>query len=184
MHVLIAGMTDSGKSTLAKMLCRAYRARGIDVLVLDPTRADDWGATYQTHDVDEFLRVYWHADTSNCMAFFDESGVSIGHYDKRAQEPATMGRKKGCINHFIVQRLAQISPNVRGMCSELYLFRCAKSDARDLANEFNCDELANAGSLAMPNDGTNRGAEYFHLRSGGQVQRKNLFKPIKGERLQ
>jgi hypothetical protein len=110
------------------------------------------------------------------MAFFDESGVSIGHHNRPAQAPATMGRKKGHLNHFIVQRLTQISPNVRGMCSELYLFRCSRSDALTLADEFNCRELADAGTLAMPNDGTGRGAEFFHLKSGGKVERKNLFK--------
>lgn len=179
MHVIIVGMTDSGKSTLAKALCRAYRRRGIETLVLDPTRANDWGASFQTHDVDEFLRVYWARETEYCMAFFDESGVSIGHFNREAQAPATMGRKKGHLNHFIVQRLTQISPNVRGMCSELYLFRCSRSDALTLADEFNCKELAEAGSLAMPNDGTERGAEYFHLRSGGKCERKNLFKTEK-----
>jgi len=176
MHTIIVGMTDSGKSTLAKALCASYRRRGFATIVLDPTRAPDWAADYQTHDMEEFLHHYWHADTEYCMAFFDESGVSIGHFNRDAQAPATMGRKKGHLNHFIVQRLTQISPNVRGMCSELYLFRCSSSDARTLADEFNCKQLAEAGTLAMPNDGTGRGAEFFHLRSGGQCERKNLFK--------
>jgi DNA helicase HerA-like ATPase len=60
-HSLILGMTESGKTTLAKRLAQHYKSRGIGVIVLDPLN-DDWPCDFKTADPDEFLRVYWIPD--------------------------------------------------------------------------------------------------------------------------
>ena len=41
---------------------------------------DAWECDYKTDNVDEFLKVFWASQC--CDVFIDESGDTIGHYDK------------------------------------------------------------------------------------------------------
>jgi hypothetical protein len=145
MHVLILGITETGKTTLAFRLASSYREQGVNVLVLDPDRRREWGATFITDDPDEFLRIA--KLNTKCALFVDESGVMIGRYSGAMQWLATNARKWGHKAHFIAQRATQLDPLIRTQCTVLYLFRQSPTDAKILSNDFVVSGLEDAAEL-------------------------------------
>lgn len=164
-HSLILGMTESGKTTLAKKLAASYRAAGVSVLVLDPLCDPEWGADFQTSDPDEFLEVYWAS--RSCAVFIDEAGESVGRFDKTMEKTATRGRHWGHSNHYLSQRGAQISRTVRDQCSHIFLFTTALDDSKIHANEWNKPELKTCNALPQ--------GAYFHATRFGKLERGNVF---------
>lgn len=165
-HSLILGMTESGKTSLAKKLAQQYKANGINILVLDPMGDPEWNADYQTSNPDEFLSVLWNS--RSCAAFVDEAGESAGRYDKAMERSATKGRHWGHKMHYISQRGALISPNIRGNCSNLFLFLSGKNDGKVHAEEWAKEELKNCVNLKV--------GEFYHTSRGGELTRNVLFK--------
>lgn len=145
-HSLIIGMTESGKSFLAKEKMKRYQSAGIKTMVLDPTNSGQWGADYQSADVGEFLDVFWNS--RKCAVFFDEAGDYIHqHADRRIIQTATRGRHLGHNCYYIGQRGTMINTTVRGQCRNLFLFRVGIKDAKHWSEEFAQPELANATAL-------------------------------------
>lgn len=164
-HSLILGMTESGKSTLAKRLAAGYVARDIPVLVLDPLFDPGWSCEFQTHDPEYFLDVFW--ESRSCAVFIDEAGDSVGKYDQAMIQTATRGRHWGHNCHYITQRGAGLARTVRDQCSHLFLFATALADAKIHATEWNNENLKEAHSLAR--------GEYFHCTRFGELGRKRVF---------
>lgn len=137
MHVLIAGITGSGKTTYANGLVSVYEQSGIASLVLDPIGDERWkqhGAAFVTDDREIFIKTVHKA--RNCCLFIDESGEMIGHYNEEMFFLATRARHMGHISHFLVQRPAQVSPTIRDQCTTLILFSVSTKDAKVMADEF------------------------------------------------
>jgi len=164
-HVLILGMTMSGKTTLAKRTAQIYRAQGVKVGVLDPLGDPAWNADFQTSDPEEFLRMFW--ESRRCAWFIDESGDAVGRYDEAMQKTATRGRHWGHRVHYLTQRGAQLSRTVRDQCSNLFLFTTSLKDAKLHAEEWNRDELATANTLQQ--------GEYFAVGRFTELVRGKLF---------
>ena len=165
-HSLILGMTESGKTTLAKRLANAYRSRGFKIIVLDPLSDPEWCADFRTDDVEQFLNTFWNS--RKCMAFIDEAGESVGTYDKVMIKTATKGRHWGHSVHFISQRGTQVARTVRDQCSHLFLFTTAMQDSKIHANEWNNPTLTQANLLQK--------GEYFHATRFGKLEKGELFK--------
>lgn len=164
-HVLILGMTMSGKTTIAKRLATFYRQAGISVGVLDPLGDPEWDADYRTTDADEFLRSFW--SSRQCAWFIDESGDAVGKYDEAMTKTATRGRHWGHRVHYLTQRGAQLSRTVRDQCSQLFLFTTSLDDSKIHANEWNSPELKTAHTLGQ--------GEYFHKGRFTPLSRGNVF---------
>lgn len=165
-HLLIVGMTESGKSTLAAQLSHEYHQAGIGVIVLDPMLDSRWQADVLTADRNYFLACINHPETSHCAIFVDESAEMIGHYQSEMFFLATRGRHMGHNCHFISQRAKQISPTVRDQCSFLALFSCSYPDALELSNNFNRPELKEANGLSK--------GEYFFCGRWGALDRNEV----------
>lgn len=163
-HSLILGMTESGKTTLAKRLASVYRNEGIGVIVLDPLH-DEWDADFQTADKQEFLITV--QQNSQCAIFIDESGESVGQYDTEMHWLATRARHYGHNTHFISQRGQQLAKTVRDQCGYLFLFNCSLSDAKLLSNEWNKPELMDANALQR--------GEFYRVERFGPVEKIALF---------
>lgn len=163
-HSLILGMTESGKTTLARDLAAEYRAAGTAVLVLDPLRDPRWQADYITSDPVEYMRVVWAS--RSCMLFVDEAGEAVGKYDVAMQALATRARHWGHSTHFVTQRGAQLSPTVRHQCRYLFMFCSGVRDGQVMAEEFNQPLLESCNSL--------RQGEYFFTSRFGELQRKRV----------
>ena len=164
-HSLILGMTESGKTTLAKALAAQYKQRGINVIVLDPMSDPEWNADFQTSDPETFLKVVF--SSQRCAVFIDEAGESAGQYDKPMIKTATKGRHWGHNMHYISQRGTLIARTIRDQCSQLFLFTTALDDCKIHANEWNKPELRTANALPQ--------GAYFYCTRFGEISRNNLF---------
>lgn len=166
-HTLILGMTESGKTTLAKSLAQKYKSSGVKVLVLDPLSDPGWGADFQTRDAEEFLKVFWASQS--CAAFIDEGGTVAGTYDKPMIETATMGRHWGHNVHYMTQRGASIARTIREQCGVLIVFETALETCRDYAKEWNRPEVIKAGDFVP-------GQFLIARRAQKQVRFGNVFR--------
>ena len=164
-HAIILGMTESGKTTLAKKLAAGYRARGIGVLVCDPLNDPGWEADYRTTDSAQFMDTVRRS--RSCAVFIDESGEVVGKYNDQMFWLATRGRHYGHNCHFITQRGSQLAKTVRDQAGRLYLFNCSLDDAKILANEWNKPELKSANTL--------RQGEFFAVSRFGPVEKHSVF---------
>jgi hypothetical protein len=165
MHMAIYGMTESGKTTLAKELCARYSALGHGTLVLDPLMDPEWKADLIFSDPDEFLEAFWAS--RSCRAFIDESGEVVGRYDKAMIKTATKGRHWGHSVHYLTQRASLLSKTVRDQCGAMALFCSSKGDGKIHADEWNRDELAQCHTLAQ--------GEYYYCTRFGQIKRLKLW---------
>lgn len=166
MHSLIVGMTESGKSFLAKMISRALKKAGKKVAVLDPLWDDGWGADFQTSDSGAFLA--WAKSKANASAFLfvDEGSVSVGRYNLPMQWLATMSRHHGHSSFFICQGITQLPPIVRGQCRDVFLFAVDETISQIVAKEWNEKTLRNAERL--------RKGEFYHVSRFGTLQKGRL----------
>ena len=144
-HVLILGMTTSGKTTLAKRLAIAYKKQRINVLVLDPLNDPGWSASYISRNKSEFLAEV--KARRKCAVFVDESGLMIGRYADEMQWLATTARHWGHRCHFISQRAMQLDKTVRDQCEKVFLFRVSFNDAKLLSEEFADNDILQAAKL-------------------------------------
>lgn len=164
-HCLIFGMTESGKTTLAKRLAARYKYNEVPVIVLDSLNDPEWNADFQTTDPDEFLRVFW--SSRRCACFIDEAGDAVGRYNTVMQRTATRGRHWGHSVHYISQRGVQIAPTVRDQCGHIFLLTTSVADGKVHANEWNQPDLLKCNTLGKGN--------YFHCTRFGQLERGSLF---------
>jgi hypothetical protein len=164
-HALILGMTQSGKTTLAKKLATMYRDNGVGVLVYDPLSDPDWDCDYKSSDLDEFLATLWNS--RSCAVFIDEAGDVAGQHDKEVQKTATRGRHWGHRMHYISQRGTMINRTIRDQCSNLFLFATALEDVKIHAAEWNKPQLREAANF-------NQG-DYFSVSRFGQLKQDNIF---------
>jgi DNA helicase HerA-like ATPase len=160
MHVLIVGITNTGKTTLAFDMAARYIKAGKRIVVLDPDLRREWGVVnvskgvpegtttengVMTDDPEQFLVIC--KNSQSCALFIDESGSMIGRYDTQLEWLATQSRKWGHKSHFIMQRGSQVSPTVRNQCSSAFVFKQSPDDAKVLSNNFVCLEFAEAPKL-------------------------------------
>lgn len=142
-HMLICGMTESGKTTYATGLSQGYRKQGIKSIVLDPLKDKRWGADFLTDDIDLFLKVAQNDLTYGCAVFIDESGEAMDKFNRDSSHwLATRGRHKGHNCHFICQKITQVAPIVRDQCTYLVMFQIGPTSRKQLAEEWNRPEIA------------------------------------------
>lgn len=159
-HVLILGITSTGKTTLATdELCPLYKSQGTSIIVLDPDLRKEWGVPnlndikkgesitvgVMTDDPEKFLEIC--KKNQSCALFIDESGQTIGRYAGPMQWVATNSRKWGHKAHFITQRATQLDPTIRAQCTSIFLFKQSVDDAKILAREFVAPELMESCNL-------------------------------------
>lgn len=157
-------MTESGKTTLAKLIAQKRKQSGRGILVLDPL-GTQWDADYQSADQQEFLDIVWRSES--CDVFVDEAGKAIGHYEKLMIDLATTSRHWGHNCYFLCQRAAMVSPTVRTQCRVLFAFNQAGEDSIILAKEWGYDELKECPKLAQ--------GAYFHAQRFKTISRGKVF---------
>ena len=143
---MIVGMTESGKTTLAKKLAAEYKASGYGVRVYDPLSDDGWNADFQTADERQFLQAYFQS--KNCRVFVDECHEVAGNHDKIIHATATRGRHYGHRNFYIAQRPTMIAVNIRSQCKHIYTFFQSPEECKVMAREFGNQDLKQACELS------------------------------------
>lgn len=156
-HSLFLGMTEMGKTTLARGMCSVYRARGFETIVLDPMRDPRWKASFLTADGDEFLDIAKRS--RKCMLFADEGSQSVGRYNLEMEWIVTQSRHWGHSANIICQGGTQLAVIIRDQCSHVFLFACGARTAKMLSEEFNAPDLELCVAL--------KPREYFHAVKGG-----------------
>ena len=165
-HTLIVGTTESGKTTLARLMCAQYRALGIKTIVLDPLNDPQWNADFQTRDPAEFLAVV--RASRQCGAFIDEGSENIGRFDTEMHFCTTQARHLGHRMTIICQKPTQIAPVVRDNCSQVAAFRIAPSGAKLIADDYTQRALLGAVDL-------NKGEYLYTGRFNSQVEKRRVF---------
>lgn len=147
MHQLICGCTESGKTTLGKLIAKGLKNAGKNVIVLDPLKDTEWECNFITHDGDEFLSHIYNPANIGAYLFIDEGSHSVGKYNKPIDWLFTTGRHVGYSCTIISQRTQQISLNVTSQCTRLFLFACIQRDADLFADEYRAEELRACGQM-------------------------------------
>lgn len=174
MHSLIVGITESGKTTLAKKLAEIHVKQGFGVFVLTSV-FDSWPKGVKVYDDQEkFLKTFWNS--KKCFVFIDEGGETIGRYNKSMEQTATKGRHYGHSVYFMGQRASLLNMTVRGQCSQLFCFSQGNKDCDLLAEEWNQPELRSASMLE-------RGTCFVVKRFGDDgkpfIRKMNVFNEVK-----
>jgi hypothetical protein len=142
-HWLIVGMTESGKSSLARALAREYALAGHVPIVLDVTRNKEWGANAIIFtDPDEMLR--YVRDPQKCLRqpiFVEEAGIAVNKYQSEFQWLTTFSRHHGMRCHIVAQRAEMVDKTTRSQCANLAAFGLPFDDAKAYAREFNGQEI-------------------------------------------
>lgn len=147
MHSLIIGMTESGKTTLAKIIANQLSSQGKSVAVLDPVYDSAWPEKAfkadNPADFSQYLREH-----RSVYAFVDESGSVFNEgNDNSYQWFATTSRHYGHSAVFIAQRAIQVPKTMRDQCSRLFLFTSSRSDGKIHADEWNKPSLEECNAL-------------------------------------
>lgn len=181
MHKLYCGVTESGKTTLARAMARAYQSAGQIVIVRDPvgtgTAGGGWGenAIIFGHGEDEAFWKYLSNDrVFGAHVFIDECSDYFGVGQTENQWLLTRGRHYGLHVNLIAQRPKMIAPNVRNQVSIAYVFRLANDDMKEVT--------ADMGHNMRDFDPLDKG-DFYVLHSGrASIVRHNVFTLLESKR--
>jgi hypothetical protein len=192
-HALYTGVTQSGKTTLARLHARALSRMEHNVIVYDPvgsgTLGGDWPEDAVRFDDPNKLMIYLEKeDVADAHVFIDEADTVLGHVWTENHWLLTRGRHKGLYIRVITQRPKMVSPSVRAQCSICYHFRLAKKDATEIQADFGHDANTLAtglggtaqegGGEGDPGTGTESldAGDFFVLYSGhAAIERANVY---------
>lgn len=136
MHVLILGITFSGKSNLAKRLAANMVAKGEQVIIYDPVKTINWpDSAIKFSDPETFLKQIDFYQ--NAHVFLDEAKTLFDYDMEKATNLLSQKRHNGMLMYVIAQRANMIPPNARNMCVHVYSFKQNGTNCKILAEEYN-----------------------------------------------
>lgn len=175
-HSLIIGVTESGKTTLARSLARNLAKRKQNVIVYDPVRTPtaggDWPKSAVIFDDErEFWKYLNRDDVGHSHIFVDEAGDLFNMAKPENFWLLTRGRHYGFFVYCMCQRPKMIAPSVRFQCATCYMFRLAHSDASEISKDFGHEWPIDNAPLDT--------GDFLTLHSGSvKVERANIFNII------
>jgi hypothetical protein len=171
-HTLICGVTESGKTTLAHKLAEFDEGEKKEVVVYDPvltpTLAGEWPRNAAIFDDEEkFLRYVEKRGNEATAIYIDEGADLFSHAQPENRWILTRGRHYGYEVTLICQRPKLVMPSVRHQCARCFLFRLARSDLREISEDFGHTGLA---KVKLDN------GDFLALHSGhAQIVRANVY---------
>lgn len=162
-HSLYVGVTQSGKTTLARFVARGLRKKGARVVVYDPlgteTLGGAWGEGAEIYcDLEPFLDLLHSPEFGNAHVFIDEAHHVLGHEMKENFWLLTQGRHYGMTLHLMTQRPKKVHPDVRSNCGLCFMFRLANSDASEIGADYGFSDIhrisLDKGDFLMLNSGS------------------------------
>jgi hypothetical protein len=172
MHTLICGTTESGKTTLAHKLAQFDEQEKRPIIVFDPvlteTMVGDWPTknTAVYTDEEKFVRAITKLREPHSV-YIDEGADIFSHAQPENRWILTRGRHYGFEVTLICQRPKLVMPSVRHQCSRCFIFRVARSDLREISEDFGHSGLA---KISLDN------GDFLCLHSGhAQIARGNIY---------
>ncbi|MEO0809644.1 MAG: zonular occludens toxin domain-containing protein [Pseudomonadota bacterium] len=148
---------------MARHLLSQANVAGVNTLVLDPSR-QTWDADYQTADADEFVRVVF--DNTQCLVIIDETREALGKNFSRETAHrltlATRSRHRGHTVFFIAQRPTFVNADIRGQCSQAFIFRPHYKYDRHIYQEMFGDDVDQIYSITP--------GSCLHFKPGAEAQ--------------
>ena len=185
-HELICGVTQTGKTTLAREKARKVAAmkNGPIVIIYDPvlteTAGGDWPDNAHVFNQRDAFIIYLESirdgkttlgSERGYAVFVDEADLIFSHSQRENDWCLTKGRHVGMQFFLMTQRPKMIAPNVRGQCGIAYVFRLSRSDLKMLG-----DDLAHNDIEKINLDA----GDYLVLKSGSAaITRHNIFKQLR-----
>ncbi len=145
-HTLYTGVTQSGKTTMARLIARQALKAKRRVIVYDPlgtpTAGGEWGEKAEIYeDMEAFLSVAYDPETVNATLFIDEAHHIFNHADKSHLWLLTQGRHYGMELHLITQRPTKVHPDARTNCGRCFMFRLAHDDSRAIGLDYGFSDI-------------------------------------------
>lgn len=149
-HVFYAGVTMTGKTTLARHHARILAKAKHIVVVYDPVLTETAGGGWpeEAHlytDHEKFLEFMDKAKGTPehpIFVFIDESADLFSHEQRHNHWIPRRIRHKDMFLRMCSQRPKMVHPDVRTQCSYVYMLRLAKSDRNMVLADLGHDDTA------------------------------------------
>lgn len=143
-HVLYCGVTQTGKTTLARHHARILDRAGYDVAVYDPVLTDTHGGGWPENaklmsdpeKLHQYIATAKGEPKRPVYLFVDESADIFGHSQTDAHWIPRRVRHQGVYLRMIAQRPKMLHPNVRTQCAYAYVLRLSGDDAKTICDDF------------------------------------------------
>lgn len=171
-HHLITGVTESGKTTLAREIARQISAAKQRVIVYDPMGTATAGGNWPNdaiifNDDFDFLDYVAKPDVCKAHVFIDEADEIFNLQSRENFWILKAGKHFGFCCYVITQRPKMVAPTIRGQCGICYMFRLAADDQREIGRDF--------GHSGLESINLDTG-DYIKLVSGSrELSRGNIF---------
>lgn len=156
-RVGIVGVSESGKSSLARRLIAEARAAmpELPLYVRDPL-GYEWEGASGYFNTSEELRALMQKYGTPAIVVVDEAVDFFRVGQVENHWILTRGRHEGLLPICIAHRVKMMAPNVRAQFSDLYVFNSAPEDADAMAGDYNVRELLDVSELPA--------GEFYHVR--------------------
>jgi hypothetical protein len=143
-HTGYYGITQSGKTTIARAVSRSLAKSKHQIVVYDPvgtmTHGGDWPENAIVYDDREkFLRDV--ANMQHAQLFIDEADEIFSHEQKENFWIMSRGRHRGLYTHLITQRPNRVHPTARSQCTRAYLCKLNKSDRQAILADHGHEDI-------------------------------------------
>lgn len=153
-HVLICGITGSGKTTAAEHLARLSPRRKV---AFNPCGGFENFGAITANDPDNFLDLLYDDSLNRCDFFIDEADTIFPQYNPH-NWAAQRGRHLGMRLFLITQRPVLLDTTARGQCNEAYVFRSNPKDYDAVLPIFGAAEYVRGLEIPMH--------EFLHMTPG------------------
>lgn len=153
-RVIIVGVSESGKSAMAK---RLIQGSNIPVFLRDPVGALDWPRVDGRFENSEELReLLSKQKDAPCICVIDEGADFFTVGQKENHWIFTRGRHHAMLPIVICHYVKAMAPIVRDQSTDLYVFESSIDTSQILADSYNVPEIAEAHTLKQ--------GEFYHVR--------------------
>jgi hypothetical protein len=178
-HVIYTGITQSGKTTLARFHARILAKAGYDVVAYDPVLTATAGGGWPEKtlilttpkDLHLFLDKARGTDEHPIFLFVDEAPDIFAHTEVHSKWIPRKVRHQKIFLRLLATRPLEVHPGTRSACTHCYMFMLDIDDAKQVAKNYAVWDQISEIKL-------DRG-DFLFLQSGSRVvESANVFELV------